>query len=756
MFSLRPNRIVLLVLFILSVLILLTHYHISKVSRTNDIDDSLFVSSALRDSHNSGDGRYVKQRYDDHQASNQRKFQSLESGDWNGDDKLRAQDALRIRESVIKELRALESELHKIQSERSSETIKLEAVKYKIIQAKSQLSRFLLSIEEAQHQLQEIKTRNDHENRINWPSPIKAPRPIENSDKDSLKAISHTSTKRCSLSQCFDYSRCSLVSNFLTYVYPFILTIDDGDIAFELAHTSAQMMDQLLMSPHHTMNSSNACIFIVLISTNHLILRKDSISILQSKLEKLEHWANDGQNHLLINLNPSIDLLDSGLDSKRSLLAQTYFKSSFRPFFDIILHLAIENDSPFQKHLFSVEEEVKPLCPSKRNFLLTFLENSPVDKVDPQIMKLLDSLRKSNINDEVPIIFDCAKASNCFDHLLNSTFSLVFSPSFDEFSTIVGSKIIMMLRNGVIPVLIDDYSHCLPLHEVIDWSKVLIKLPAARIPEVPLILKSIHEMDILDRRRHGRMIFDRYFSSISATSRSIVSLLRDRLNYPSMGIEDSQSTILYHRPFTAQIAVSNDIVSRPDNGEPEEILGPIEAPFRSETFLRNYSLKFFHTHDQWNSIKFDPFFTYPSTPFDPVLPSEAKFIGSDSDFRPIGSGWGGSGKEFSEALGGNWPREQFTIVILTYEREKILLESLQRLKGLPYLNKVIVIWNSVNKPPSPDIVWPELGVPLVVVKAEHNSLNNRFKPYDIIETDAILSMDDDAHLRHDEIIFGFR
>lgn len=45
---------------------------------------------------------------------------------------------------------------------------------------------------------------------------------------------------------------------------------------------------------------------------------------------------------------------------------------------------------------------------------------------------------------------------------------------------------------------------------------------------------------------------------------------------------------------------------------------------------------------------------------------------------------------------------------------------------------------------------------LQVVKASTNSLNNRFMPYDAIETEAVLSVDDDAHLRHDEIMFGFR
>lgn len=46
--------------------------------------------------------------------------------------------------------------------------------------------------------------------------------------------------------------------------------------------------------------------------------------------------------------------------------------------------------------------------------------------------------------------------------------------------------------------------------------------------------------------------------------------------------------------------------------------------------------------------------------------------GSGLGFRPIGGGCGGSGKEFSENLGGNLPREQFTIVILTYEREQVI------------------------------------------------------------------------------------
>ena len=45
---------------------------------------------------------------------------------------------------------------------------------------------------------------------------------------------------------------------------------------------------------------------------------------------------------------------------------------------------------------------------------------------------------------------------------------------------------------------------------------------------------------------------------------------------------------------------------------------------------------------------------------------------------------------------------------------------------------------------------------LQFIKVPKNSLNNRFIPYEAIETEAILSVDDDVYLRHDEIQFGFR
>lgn len=61
-------------------------------------------------------------------------------------------------------------------------------------------------------------------------------------------------------------------------------------------------------------------------------------------------------------------------------------------------------------------------------------------------------------------------------------------------------------------------------------------------------------------------------------------------------------------------------------------------------------------------------------------------------FRPIGSGAGGSGKEFSESLGGNMPREQFTIVMLTFEREQVRLSLIITTNSIPQLRALLTAY----------------------------------------------------------------
>uniref|UniRef100_A0A1I7SL72 Glyco_transf_64 domain-containing protein n=2 Tax=Bursaphelenchus xylophilus TaxID=6326 RepID=A0A1I7SL72_BURXY len=91
--------------------------------------------------------------------------------------------------------------------------------------------------------------------------------------------------------------------------------------------------------------------------------------------------------------------------------------------------------------------------------------------------------------------------------------------------------------------------------------------------------------------------------------------------------------------------------------------------------------------------------------------------------------------------------EKYTVVILAYKRDDQLNYTLNSFDGLANLDKIIVIWNDVSRAVRKDII-PVIHVPIVVLKMKKNSLNNRFLPIDLIETEAVLNMDDDFNVKH--------
>lgn len=103
------------------------------------------------------------------------------------------------------------------------------------------------------------------------------------------------------------------------------------------------------------------------------------------------------------------------------------------------------------------------------------------------------------------------------------------------------------------------------------------------------------------------------------------------------------------------------------------------------------------------------------------------------------------------------PKSQgFTAVILTYNRLDSLFQVIQNVVKAPSLAKVLVVWNNQNTSPPQAAMWPKINKPLKVVQTSENKLSNRFYPYDEIETEAILAIDDDiVMLTADELEFGF-
>ena len=90
------------------------------------------------------------------------------------------------------------------------------------------------------------------------------------------------------------------------------------------------------------------------------------------------------------------------------------------------------------------------------------------------------------------------------------------------------------------------------------------------------------------------------------------------------------------------------------------------------------------------------------------------------------------------------------------DQEKPLIDNLNVYFKLPYLNQIIVVLNSNSKNMS-NIFYNSFRNQFIYKRLRiFFSLNYRFISYNLIRTDAIMSLDNSLQLNNDEIIFAFR
>ncbi|XP_028038241.1 exostosin-3 isoform X1 [Bombyx mandarina] len=745
---LKLSRVIILVSVILFVVPLFTHYYLSKY-------ESMSISQ--------GDNalRYNLEAFSDISTKNV------------ADLKVRIEEMLRIKASVSTELRELEAKRGRLQREAAAASSKADNAKAEYVRAAAELQRLRVSADQARlAQLEAI--RRD--------SPELAP-PIQIvplQPPSILPSLSPSNEINCRMFSCFDHSRCSLTSSFPVYLYdPDIYTpLTGAEVDGFLKTTLRQTLGY---NAHLTHNPNEACIYLIIVGES-FPFTKDTTTVSDSyklylngsAITTLPYWGGDGRNHVLLNLarrDLSVGSGDAfrGASTGRAMLAQsTFTHNHFRPGFDVITPPALGPPGG------DVWADCAPISPARRKYLLSFQGLQPPPKgldkdQDGTLISLLEKMVKTAPASDVFFLqFECDPPVEkrvtlpigdwalCGTDrsrravLRDSTFVLILAPADRNYVTtaLLQARLYEALRSGAIPVVLGGDRIRLPYEEVLDWKRAVILLPKARVTEMHFLMRSFPDADLLALRRQGRVLWERYLSSVQASIDSLLATIRTRLHIPPKPV-----------PHTVGLPAFNDSYFPPRvepaavDAEPEETLGPLEAPYSSPTYQRNFSVGLLHGYELWNEWG-EPFALYPQLPWDPTVTSEARFLGSAAGFRPVGAGAGGSGREFSEALGGDRPREQFTIVILTYEREAVLAAALARLRGLPYLNKVVVVWNGPSSAGAGS--WPESGAPVAVVRGSRNSLNNRFLPYQLIETEAVLCVDDDAHLRHDEIIFAFR
>jgi hypothetical protein len=143
--------------------------------------------------------------------------------------------------------------------------------------------------------------------------------------------------------------------------------------------------------------------------------------------------------------------------------------------------------------------------------------------------------------------------------LLDSTFSLLIlsSPADADVlsSDVLQLRLYESLKYGSIPVVIGTRFQP-PFSEVIDWTKILISIPSSRITELHYILKSFVDADLIEMRKQGRLVFEKYLSSVESISETVLAVLRTRIGLPPVPYRDVPSPKVFNDSFMVSLEMS--------------------------------------------------------------------------------------------------------------------------------------------------------------------------------------------------------
>ncbi|XP_014470573.1 PREDICTED: exostosin-1 [Dinoponera quadriceps] len=338
-------------------------------------------------------------------------------------------------------------------------------------------------------------------------------------------------TRHCRMETCFDFTRCK--QGFTVYVYP----VEDV-----ISPLYQKILNVITESRYYTSDPARACIFVLALDT----LDRDPLSTefvhnLPSKLLHLPYW-NNGRNHLIFNLYSGTwpDYAEESLafDVGYAILAKASMSIfRHRPDFDVSIPLfgkqhperggepgqALENNFPSNKKYvaaFKGKRYVHGIGSETRNALY-HLHNGK-DLVFVTTCRHGKAWRE--LQDE-----HCQQDNQEYDTydyeilLMNATFCLV--PRGRRLGSF---RFLEALRAGCIPVILSN-GWALPFHERIDWTQAVIFSDERLLLQIPDIMRSVSNVQILRLRQQTQFLWERYFSSIEKIVFTVFENIRERL-----------------------------------------------------------------------------------------------------------------------------------------------------------------------------------------------------------------------------------
>ena len=602
-----------------------------------------------------------------------------------------------IRASVRNELRVMEEFRSRLAKEIESDRGRLSRLQSEVAKTKVELQDAHLKLFKAD---QDAKGADSHAPLArSAPIIVLPPKqhlpPLEQASPVPLSK-GHYST--CIFSCCFNFVRCPLLQPFQVFVYNLH---ESYTHLFPIEHPNvvAEFGTVLDNTYSRSTDGKTACIFVIILDLPDTV----SPDELKSRLQSLPYWKDDGANHLIIELSNhrhTASLLDN-VPTGRAIVAKSWLtpNKQLRPNYDILISPILTLESPL----------MPPHVPAFRQNLIYFqgkfswqVDSGEASCVSEEDLTLVRNALLDQGGEQVVIDTDCGGEEGVVEgewelcatpakryHLCSlSTFALVVGGCAGTSGKTTYLRLAEALACGAIPVIIGLDS--LPYDTVVDWHKAAIILPPSRFSEIHLLIRSLNENAILAFRRQGRFLWDMYFRSPLRILQSTVAIVR--------------SQALHLPPVSPEYTGQKIITRRGDR---------VQIPYLS--FQNNASV---YTYEFWNNPP-GPFFIYPVTPFEPGPVSGTQYVDSDISRLPthIVKAGGITGPYFEHYLLGNRPEEQFTVVMLTYKRNDLLMQALERLRDISYLAKVVVVWNSPEGP-SNDIEWPDIGVTVEVSAVE--------------------------------------
>ncbi|KAI6209298.1 hypothetical protein M3Y96_00207100 [Aphelenchoides besseyi] len=281
------------------------------------------------------------------------------------------------------------------------------------------------------------------------------------------------------------------------------------------------------------------------------------------------------------------------------------------------------------------------------------------------------------------------------------------------------------LSSGAIPVIDRNHLSSLPLSDMIDWKAAVIQTAKAQLSFLLDDLEGMNQLDVMETRRQGQFLLRNYLADYKVLVRSTLSAVRYRMRIPAPMEKSIHSSLLMSKMPT------NYVLKRSAN------LRTSFSALKNEGYVFNRDPTFLDTFSSLDGL------------------GKEKPLGH---LGTLAAYWteNRQGIEYSSQLNGNMLDEEFTIILLAYKRDQQLRRVLSNLNGLRFLRQILVIWSDVKRKPPVSNFWPEIHVPIHFVRAHEDSLNVRFLPFDLIDTEAVFSMDDDFEASNAMIEFMFR